>query len=111
MSEEHQIAIVSFEGAIKREIKRVRERLKPAAEQGTLKSNEFRFTIEGRGRILDGEVKLSYKICDNHYGSNEIEARGVDPLVDELLRRSGWKAVNAPLEIAFDKTREDEIPF
>lgn len=107
MSEEHTVAIVSFEGAIKREVKRIRERLKPAAE---LIGNAFQFEIQARGRILDGEVKLEYTIA-GLYGENKVEGRDVNSVLEEYLRRSGWNAVNKPLEIAFDKLKEQEIPF
>ncbi len=59
-SDEHSIAILSFQGAIKREVAKLRARLKPAAEAGILDNNEFDFTIKAKGRILDGEVNIEY---------------------------------------------------
>ena len=109
MSDEHSIAIVSFEGAIKREIKRIRQKLKDAAD--ILPGNEFAITIKASGRIKDGEVEISYKLCTDKYGSNPVNGNSTYAVVEEFLRRNGWQAVNKPLAIAFDKTREDEIPF
>jgi hypothetical protein len=110
MSEEHIVAIVSFEGALKREIKRLREKLKPAADEGVLSSNGFQFEITASGRILDGEVKVEYTLSEM-YGDNRVHGRDTAAVTDEFLRRMGWNSVNKPLEIAFDKTRDPEIPF
>ena len=53
--QEHVVAIVSFEGALKREIKRVREQLR----QCDALSN-FSLTINAEGRLHEGEVKLTF---------------------------------------------------
>lgn len=104
MSDEHTITILSFAGAIKREAARLRARLKPAAEAGQLGENRLDLTIEIEGRILDGELKITYGL--GAYGK-EVEGGTLDAVVDEYLRRAGWKAQNAPLEISAG----EEIPF
>lgn len=110
MSEEHTIAIVSFEGAVKREGKRVREALKSATEAGIL-NNEFQFTISVSGRILDGEVKLVYSLA-REYGYDKVEGDTTNSVVDEFLRRKGWDKLHKPLAISFNEQKtDDKIPF
>lgn len=48
MSDEHTVAIVSFEGALKREIKRLRNKLKNIDE-----ISEFQLEIVASGRVND----------------------------------------------------------
>lgn len=106
MSNEHTIAIVSFEGAVKREVARIRNKLKPAAESGVLTGNEFTFDISASGRILDGEVKLSFTI-KGVYGINAVTGNSPDEVMAEYLRRAGWEKVNTPLALS----SSEEIPF
>lgn len=102
MSDEHTVAIVSFEGAIKREIKKVREQLKRV--DGL---NSFIFTVRSEGRVLDGDIKLAFKIS-KEYGSDEVEGARLSPVLDEFMRRQGWKKVNAPLSIGYEKIPGDD---
>lgn len=111
MQDEQLVAIVSFEGAVKREVKRIREGLKPAAEAGIISSNEFTMTVKATGRVLDGEVKLIYSLSTNYYNSEAVEGNSLSEVVAEVLRRKGWQKVNKPLSISFDKAKEEEIPF
>lgn len=106
MKDEHTVAIVSFSGAVKREIIRVREKLKPAAEKGLISGNAFEFIIKASGRIIDGEVKVEY-ILSKEYGNHSVTGHNVDAVSDEFLRRIGWAAVNAPLQIS----ASEDIPF
>lgn len=115
MNDEHVVAIVSFEGAVKREVKRIREALRPAVE-AKLMINDFGFQIKVSGRVLDGEVKLSYKIGEYDFMAKEVEGDSPNAVVDEFLRRKGWASIHAPLAISMDKQKplvetEDEIPF
>ena len=105
-SSEHMVAIVSFDGAVKREVARVRAKLQPAAEKGVLSGNEFSFTIKASGRILDGEMKLEFSIS-GVYGTAEVKGNSTNAVVDEFLRRQGWAAVNQPLAIS----ASEEISF
>lgn len=111
MQDEQMIAIVSFEGAVKREVKRVREGLKPAAEAGIVSSNEFTITVKATGRILDGEIKLIYGLSCDYYNGNLVEGNSLSEVLQEVLRRKGWQKVNEPISISFDKVKEIEIPF
>lgn len=120
MSDEHTVAIVSFEGAIKRAVKGLRQRLLPAADKGLLPSNEFRMEIKAQGRIQDGEIKIEFILCRDIYGSDPVKGNSLEAVTEEYLRRAGWQAVNAPIAISFTKVTpapvpgnppEDEIPF
>ena len=110
-SDEHTVAIVSFEGAIKREIKRLRNQLK---QDETL--SEFRLIIEASGRVNDGEVRLSYTL-DQKFGLGKVEGNSLQAVVYEFQRRRGWSKTNAPKALAYEKVpsddtiEDDEIPF
>ena len=105
-TDEHTIAIVSFEGAVKREVTRLRSKLKPAAEAGIITGNEFKFKIECSGRIVDGEMKLEYELS-GVYGLHAVKGNSPNAVLDEFLRRQGWEKVNAPLQIS----ASEDIPF
>lgn len=94
--DEQMVAIVSFEGALKREIKRLRERLANANI-----GSEFRLDIEVTGRVQEGEVKVTYKLSQGSYGQNATEGNSLAPTLDEFMRRYGWNSVNAPKAISF----------
>lgn len=108
---EHTVAIVSFEGALKREIKRVREELKKAESLST-----FKVEITASGRINDGEVKLTFRVSDE-YGSGSVKGDGMQACLDEYLRRNGWEKVHAAKALSYERIPSDntddidEIPF
>jgi hypothetical protein len=99
-AQEHMVAIVSFEGAIKREVKNIRQRLADADI-----GSEFNLTIQASGRVQDGDVKITYKLAKDTY-STAVEGNSLTPTTDEYMRRMGWNSANAPKEISFQ-----EIPF
>lgn len=107
MSDEHHVAIVSFEGALKREIKRLREQLKQIEDL-----SQFKLTITVSGRVHDGEVELSYGLGESMYGTGEVEGSALQSVLDEFMRRHGWNKINKPKAIAYNKIiGDDEIPF
>jgi hypothetical protein len=107
---EHTVAIVSFEGALKREIKRLRERLKHSDLP------EFDFTIQAKGRVHGGDVKLEFSL-DGDYNCRAVKGSSLGPVVDEFLRRYGWDKLNAPKALSYQKipsddtNPEEEIPL
>lgn len=103
----HTVAIVSFEGALKREIKRVRKEL-----QKVDSLSDFRLNIEATGRLHDGEVNLSYRIGER-YGEN-VEGDNLQACLDEFLRRHGWKQVHQAKALTYERIPSDdsqEMPF
>lgn len=112
MSDEHTVAIVSFEGALKREIKRLRNKLKAVDE-----ISEFQLIIEASGRVNDGEVKLAFKLSPNTWGGSTVTGRELRAVEEEMLRRHGWQKKNDPLAIAYERVPSDdtnddqEIPY
>ena len=97
---EHQIAIVSFEGAVKREVKRIREQLR--ADESL---HEFEFDISIKGRVHDGDLKLTYELRDGPYDVRGVKGDSVNAVLDEFLRRRrGWTQRHAPKAI---KLREN----
>lgn len=95
MPPEQHVAIVSFEGAINREIKAIREGLR----QTDLTS--FKFEIEAAGRVEDGEIKVEYSIREGEYG-DKIKGSNIRECLNEMLRRHGWKKHNAPKAISYN---------
>ena len=95
--EEQTVAIVSFEGAVKREVKAVREALKLCDNL-----SEFQLTITASGPINSGEVKVSYGLSKNTYGTAEVKGNNVKECLSEFLRRHGWDCINKPIAISYD---------
>ncbi len=95
--EEQTVAIVSFEGAVKREVKAIREALKLC---DTL--SEFQFTVTASGPINSGEVKISYRLSKDTYGSTGVKGNNVKECLAEFLRRHGWDRTNKPIAISYD---------
>lgn len=106
-NDEHLVAIVSFEGAMKREMKRVRQQLQ-AAVDGGVSLNEFHLKVSCGGRVSSGEVKLEYSIAASDYGTDMVKGANLGEVVAEFLRRRGWSQVNAPKALAYDKIPSDD---
>lgn len=105
---EHTIAIVSFEGALKREIKRVRKEM-----QKVDSLSHFHISIEAEGRLHEGEVKLTYAI--GQY-SGLVKGDSIQACVDEYLRRNGWETIHDPKALTYEKipsddSQDDDMPF
>ena len=106
MTDEHSIAIVSFEGAVKRKVRAVRDKLAQLQEIGEDKS--FDLTIDVSGRT-DGDLKIEYRLEGIAYGSTSVKGNSIDEVVEEYLRRKGWNKTHQVL--ALPKAEVDEIPF
>ena len=102
-SSEHTIAIVSFEGALKREIKRVRRYL-----QQNENLSEFKLTIIASGRISTGDVKLTFKVDDGNYDGKTVTGDAIQPVLDEYMRRHGWERLHAPKAIGYERIPSDD---
>jgi len=115
---EHEVAIVSFMGALKRELKRVRRVL---AQDESL--SEFKLSITASGRVNDGDVKLSFGVADSTYAT-PINGSDLDATIEEFMRRRGWTKRWAPKALSYEKipsddteetastpTPDDEIPY
>ena len=101
--DEHLVAIVSFEGALKREIKRVREMLKECDDIPT-----FKLSFEAKGRVNDGEIKLQYTVCPNEYGADTVTGDDLNACIEEMLRRHGWTKRHSPKALAYHKIPSDD---
>ena len=76
MTTEHSIAIVSFKGALKREIARVLKKLKQDESVSW-----FDLEIEASGRP-DGDIKIEYKLYDDQ-AQTFINGQDLDAMTDE----------------------------
>ena len=106
--DEHTVAIVSFEGAVKREVKRVREQLQKLNDLAS-----FRMEIVAHGRVHEGDVKLKF-IVGKEYGG-EVSGDNMRAVLEEFMRQHGWKKAHDPVAITFQKVpgdnSDDEIPL
>ena len=102
MSDEHTVAIVSFQGAIKREVKRIRNKL--AMDESL---SEFCFEITASGRVHEGTVKLAFAIGSSTYNTS-LDGDDADEVIEEFMRRRGWKARHAPKALAYEKIPSDD---
>ena len=91
--EENTVAIVSFEGAVKREVRAIREALK------ICDVSQFKLRIVAEGRVNDGDVKISYRIGEY---SGECEGNSMRETLAEFMRRHGWDSANAPKAISYE---------
>lgn len=118
MSDEQTVAIVSFTGALKREVVRIKNKLAKCEKLST-----FRIDIEAKGR-LDGETLITFKLTESSYGSEgSVEGCNLDDVCEEFLRRKGWVERNSPLVLTANEqqradaervvtnTIEDDMPF
>lgn len=60
----------------------------------------LRFDIEVSGRV-QGEMKIEFVLGDQ-YGSDSVRGGSINAVVEEYLRRRGWKQRHAPLSLTFD---------
>ena len=89
---EQTIAIVSFMGALKREITKIQKRVSKVESISFLN-----LQIEAKGR-MDGDIKILFRISDNEYDiSSGPKGNDLDALTEEFMRRHGWEKRNAPL--------------
>ena len=102
-TDEHLVAIVSFEGALKREIKRVRREL---AKLDSLPY--MRLVIQASGRLHDGDMKLTYSLSDE-YSIDTTKGDAIQPVIDEFMRRHGWQAIHAPKAIGYSKVPDEDM--
>ena len=100
-NDQHHVAIVSFEGAIKREIKRVREAL---ARDETLSA--MRLIIKAEGSMT-GDLKLEYSIAVSEY-SPAVSGDNLNAVADEFMRRRGWSAVHEAKALIYHKIPGDD---
>ena len=87
--EEQTIAIVSFQGALKREIVRMINRLK---QDETFSYLSFDMKVTGR---VDSDVKIEFNLYDDD--GSHVKGNNIDTMVDEALRRRGYAKIHAPL--------------
>lgn len=90
-NDEQVVAIVSFTGAIKREIVRAVKLLKRDES-----ISSFNIKVEASGRI-DGDAKIKFAVSASDWGGDSVEGNDLSAAIEELLRRRGWKARNEPL--------------
>lgn len=100
-NDEQTVAIVSFTGAIKREVVRALNKLK---QDESL--SEFKISIKATGRV-DGDAKINFAVSDCTYSSG-VEGNNLDDCIEELLRRRGWTKRHEPLMLTSnEKQRAD----
>jgi hypothetical protein len=59
--------------------------------------NSMEFEIVAEGRVLDGDLKIEFKLSDCGYPSTYTKGGNLDNVVKEFARRYGWKQKNDPL--------------
>ena len=94
--EEQTIAIVSFEGAVKREVKAIREALKLC---DTIR--EFTLSVKASGPVNSGEVEITYEIEGPRYGDG-VKGDSVRECLAEFMRRHGWDNIHKPKAISYN---------
>jgi len=88
MTTEHEVIVKMVE--------RIRQRLMDADQ------SYFRLDIEVMGDV-HGKPSMCYKLGKSSYNSDTVEGNDIDAVLNEHLRRQGWKETNKPLELTFDE--------
>ena len=101
MSEEHSVAIVSFEGALKREVKRIRKELQKVDSLSSM-----RIDIEVSGPVHSGDIRIQFCVGSG-YGNN-VKGDSLNACVDEFLRRNGWEAIHKAKLLTYEKIPSDD---
>jgi len=91
---EQTVAIVSFEGAIKREVKAIR-----AALACCDSVSDMCLTIKATGRVSGSDgIKLVFSLGEY---SDKVEGDTMRETLSEYLRRHGWDQTHKPKSISF----------
>jgi len=101
VTQEHHVAIVSFEGALKREIKRIRNELKNCEDFA-----HMIFKIEADGNVNSGNIKLTYQLCGP---KAVVTGDSIQAVLDECLRRHGWEKIHAPKALSYERIPSDDM--
>ena len=102
--ETDQVAIVSFEGMIKRKAIEVKRKLS-ALENTT----SMRLDIEISGRTHSGDLDIEYKLGEFYSGDKMVRGNSIDAVVEEFMRRRGWDAAHAPLQLSQGQQDQYEV--
>lgn len=98
---------VPFGALVAKEVARIRELLKCDESM-----YNFVLRIDAEGRLHSGEVKITFTVSPTSYVNDEaVSGHNFNTIVEELLRRRGWNAVNTPLALSYDgkiKTADEE---
>jgi hypothetical protein len=61
----------------------------------------FDFNIRISGTTNGEGVDIEYSIGDSRYSSVRVEGNSIKAVVEEFMRRHGWKAMNSVKAISF----------
>jgi len=63
----------------------------------------FTFELSAKGRVQDGDVKISVVLHNNEYGSDSVNIAGdsIEAVSEEFMRRHGWQKRHAPLALSY----------
>lgn len=62
--------------------------------------NSFGIQINATGRIGSGDIKITYRVAMDEYGSKPVEGNDLWLALKEFMRRQGWDNKNQPLMIS-----------
>jgi hypothetical protein len=89
----HKVTIVSFQGAIEREVKRVVKRMSVVESIST-----YDIHIRARGDLHEDTTEIEFSVGTKY--ASEVSANTLDAALDEFMRRHGWEADNKVKQIA-----------
>ena len=89
----HKVTIVSFQGAIEREVKRIVKRMSIVESIST-----YDIHIRARGDLHEDTTEIEFSVGTKY--ASEVSANTLDAALDEFMRRHGWEADNKVKQIA-----------
>ena len=87
--------MTDFDDVIKQVAAQIRERLRDA------NLSNMRIDIEISGPVQSGAIKIEYKIGESYGHDDSVKGHRLSVCLEEFLRRKGWTAKNAALEITY----------
>lgn len=100
--------MTDFERHLLCEIRDLRERLAEACPE----CSDFIFEIRAQGRVLDGDLKVEFRLERRYDSEVNVSGGSLDSVEDEFIRRHLWRSRNAALCLPkVGAPKSDEIPF
>tara|TARA_Y100000310_G_scaffold244753_1_gene249631 strand:- start:1336 stop:1875 length:540 start_codon:yes stop_codon:yes gene_type:complete len=93
--ETHTVTIMSFDGALQREVKRIKNTMKQIDSL-----NGFDIRIKAEGTFDDDSFKITYEVDSTSYNTSSVEGNSMQECVDEFMRRHGWDEMHKVKQIA-----------
>lgn len=88
---------VPFERLVALKMAEIRDQFKKAIDQGVEDIGSLEVKIECSGPVLNGELKIEFKIGSAYGRTGQVVSHGLEPALKEFFRRKGFDMRNNAL--------------